>query len=714
MTALEDQFPQYDTRFGQPVVKDGCGVFGVIRKPKAPKISNLAAVNAISCIKYRGSDLGAGYASFDVSPTNRLKIMAFVQGEKVASTIREQLSQLLGEPLDSALATPKESRSRFGVLTAEFGYAGHELELERKVDQINSMLLKDKRIDGRIFSYGRYLTVYKEVGYPMDVARMFGIDRSSKESDMWIAHTRQPTNSPGSSPIWSHPFASLDCAIVHNGDISSFGANMEFLNSYGYKSHVGTDSEVISKLLFHLIRIEGLSVKDAATILTNPFEANTPNSVLGLLSRFRGAKLDGPFAVVAGYCDDEDSYLIALTDRSKFRPLILGEDENCFYVASEENQIRNVSKNPIIWTPDPGSFFIVSLKRGLLYSGTTRTVSTHSDTIVSKSFSSPSPRVPEIDSTGMSFAMLNQHIKSAFDNGAKGIKISNVSGQRYLGIGISTRREQNLIPFRIELSGVVGNCLANLNNGAVFEIYGNVSDDLGDTMHSGRVLVHGSARDVVGQALQGGDIFVRGSVGNRAAIQMREYHSVKPFLIIGETADDYLGEYMAGGTAVVLNLSDERRAVGNFVGTGMVGGKMYIRGLVDESQLGIAPKKLDILCYLRAAVIDGEISDEVYSKVAALSYPSERQLQSLLPEPILKRLRTLFFRNKYTKPMLVENRRLDESDNELLEKLNEFFQVFNIPEMQRKLLLDSNYSVIHTLEERIEQQVPPQEVPVEE
>ena len=202
--------------------------------------------------------------------------------------------------------TPKESKSGFGILSAHFSYSGHELELERKIDSINSTLLRDRTVDGRIFSYGRFLSVYKEVGYPIDVAKLYGIDQEAEKADMWIAHTRQPTNSPGSSPIWSHPFASLDCAIVHNGDISSFGANMEFLNSYGYKSHVGTDSEVISKLLFHLTRIEGLSIKDAATILTNPFEGNTPSGAQELLSRFRGAKLDGPFAVVAGYCDDND------------------------------------------------------------------------------------------------------------------------------------------------------------------------------------------------------------------------------------------------------------------------------------------------------------------------------------------------------------------------------------------------------------------------
>jgi glutamate synthase domain-containing protein 1/glutamate synthase domain-containing protein 3 len=711
---LDQDFWQYDTKYGQPVIIDGCGVFGVIRKPNSPKISNMSAVAAISCIKYRGSDLGAGYASFDLSKRSQYKIMAFVKDEIIVKSLLEQLSTLLGKPVTLSVSTPKESRSRFGILTAYFNYSGHELELERNIDSINSTLLRDKRIDGRIFSYGRYLSVYKEVGYPLDVAKLYGLDREVEKADMWIAHTRQPTNSPGSSPIWSHPFASLDCAIVHNGDISSFGANMEFLNSFGYKSHVGTDSEVISRLLFHLIRIEGLSVRDAATILTNPFEEYTPAGAFELLSRFRGAKLDGPFAVVAGYCDDSDSYLIALTDRSKFRPLILGEDESCYYVASEENQIRNISKNATVWTPDPGSYFIASLKNGLIESGTMRKVSTHGDAIP-MTFANSSSSVPEIDATGMDFSRLNQEIHRAFDNGAEGIRISNLSGQRYIGIGLTTKREGGYIPFKLELSGVLGNCLANLNNGGIFEIHGNVADDLADTMHSGKIIVHGSARDVVGQALQGGDIFVRGSVGNRAAIQMREYQSRKPYLIIGETADDYLGEYMAGGIVAVLNLWEESRPVGNFVGTGMVGGTIYVRGKIEESQLGLAPKKTDILNYLRAAMLDGEISNEGYERILSLSFPSEKKLQGLVPDSILKRMRSILFRNKYTQPSLVEYRKLNDSDRKTMgEKLDEYFQLFNIPEQQRSLILNSDYTIIRTIEEEKENPIPPQEIPVEE
>lgn len=711
-----DNFWQHDTRYGQPIVKDGCGVFGVIRKPDAPRISNTIAVSGISCIKYRGSDLGAGYACFDTSDNDQYKVRAFVKDKSVAEGVVRQLGVLLGSPIAHELTTPNDTlgRRRFGVLSATFKNSSRDFELEKKVDEINFSLLSNRKVEGRIFSYGKHVSVWKEVGYPLDVAKLYGLDRECKSGDIWVSHTRQPTNSPGSSPIWSHPFASLDCAIVHNGDISSFGANMEFLNSLGYRSHVGTDSEVISKLFFHLIRVEGLSVSDAATILTNPFEEDMPHGAFDMLSRYRGAKLDGPFAVIAGFSDEDDSYLIALTDRSKFRPLLLGEDENCFYVASEEIQIRNISKNARVWAPDPGSFFIASLKNGLIESGSTRKGS-NLGTKHARSREAPTAEIVKVDSTGLGFSQLNKRIAEAYVSGSSGIRIENLSGQRYLGIGLSTKREGIYGNFRIELVGYPGNCLANLNDGAVFEVFGNASDDIADTMHNGKVVIHGSARDVVGQTLQGGDIFVRGTVGNRAAIQMREYMDRRPFLIVGETADDYLGEYMAGGVVIVLNISGESRPVGNFVGTGMVGGSIYIRGKVEESQLGLAPKKSDILNYLKACALDGTISKEVYEAATSLSYPSEQRLEGLIPDDIFKRLRTIYFRNKYTKPVSMEFRRLAPQDQIVLSnKLEEFFDAFDIPQEQRRSVFSSEFTVIKTVEGEKENQIPPQEVPVEE
>ena len=713
---------RYDTTFGQPISKDGCGVFGVLRKSGAKPISNTEAVEGISCISYRGSNLGAGYACFDSLNDRTLKVGAFVSNEAVARSVLTKLSDTLGEPLTSRIVGFEDSPNGTDVLNLEFEYSAKVLSsIDRLVDDINASLLSNKRIDGRIFSYGKYLSVFKGVGYPLDIARMYGIDRKDAQfGDMWIAHTRQPTNSPGSSPIWSHPFAALDCAIVHNGDISSFGANMELLNSLGYKSHVGTDSEVVARLLNHLIRVEGLSVVDAATVLTNPFEDRIRGNVLlETLSRLKGARLDGPFAILAGYEDDNDTYLIALTDRSKFRPLLFGEDDNCYFVASEENQIRRISPKARVWTPEPGSVFIASLKQGLIASGNSReTGSSFSQkiTIPPSEKGLPNELSKSIDALDLGFQEINGKIADAYEAGEEKIGFSNLNGQRYIAIGFSPRKTSR--EFQIELSGYPGNCLANLNDGGNFEIFGNVADDLGDTMHAGKIIVHGSARDVVGQALQGGEIFIQGSVGNRAAIQMREYKDHRPFLVVGETADDYLGEYMAGGVVVVLNMSDQPKSVGGYVGTGMVGGRIYIRGKVREEQLGLPPKKADILNYLRGYVLDQSISQKDFETIAALDFPGEKALQALLAPDIFKRVRTVFFKGKYTKPISTEYRKLDprRDDLALLEqKIRSFFHHFGVPLVVQESIMNSEFTVIQTIEdEERETPIPPQEVPVEE
>ena len=709
--------PNYDTTYGQPVYKDGCGIFGVIRKENAPKISNMTPLSGISCIKYRGSDLGAGFALFDpsISGSGQIhRVKAFVRNEGIASQLEDQLTASFGSPRDVQLLLPKsegDKRERFGIWQADLRVADEPV-LERTVDWINSGLLSDGKIDGRIFSYGKYVDVFKEVGYPMEVAKEYSLDSETRHGDLWIAHTRQPTNSPGRYPIWSHPFASMDCAIAHNGDISSFGANLEQLNSWGLRSHVGTDSEVIARLLDHLVRVQHLSLHEAAILLTNPFDRLFSPEVRKLLIRYRGARLDGPFAVVAGFSDGKDSYLLALTDRSKFRPMLIGEDEGRFYVASEENQIRSLSPDARVWTPEPGSFFLASVKKGLLASGTTRKrLQGGGSTGVAQMLEI----VPTMDATGTGFREVNDFLVKALNSGTEAVRVKNVSGQRYIGIGFSPKNSDGTRrKFKVELHGYPGNCLANLNDGVSFEVYGNTGDDLADTMHAGSVMVHGSARDVAAQALQGGQIFVKGSVGNRAGIQMREYKQAKPFFIVGETADDYLGEYMAGGILAVLNLGDSEKPVGRFAATGLVGGTLYIRGNVDATQLGLPPSSEDLLSYLHASVVDGALSQAAYDEISKLGYPSEVHLARLLPPSVFSRVRFLFFTSKYTKPLVAEYRTLNERDLELRGKLEEFFKVFGLPASRLEAILSSKFTVLRAGEQRVATPIPPQEVPVEE
>ena len=59
-------------------------------------------------------------------------------------------------------------------------------------------------------------------------------------------------------------------------------------------------------------------------------------------------------------------------------------------------------------------------------------------------------------------------------------------------------------------------------------------------------------------------------------------------IVIGGTAQHFLGEYMAGGILVVLglNLAPGERHLTNYIGTGMHGGTLYIRGQLADYQFG--------------------------------------------------------------------------------------------------------------------------------
>jgi len=58
-------------------------------------------------------------------------------------------------------------------------------------------------------------------------------------------------------------------------------------------------------------------------------------------------------------------------------------------------------------------------------------------------------------------------------------------------------------------------------------------------------------------------------------------------MVVGETGQDFLGEYMAGGVLVVLGLNlNGAPHKANFIGTGMHGGVIYIAGKLEAYQVG--------------------------------------------------------------------------------------------------------------------------------
>ena len=187
----------------------------------------------------------------------------------------------------------------------------------------------------------------------------------------------------------------------------------------------------------------------------------------------------------------------------------------------------------------------------------------------------------KIDAKSMHYKKLNEKIRELIGTEVNAIELENVNGQRYIGAGIGK-------DIKIAINGVPGNALGIFMDGPTITVNANAQDGVGNTMNSGKIVVHGFSGDIVGYSMRGGKIFVRNNVGYRVGIHMKEYKEQKPVIIIGGVAMDYLGEYMAGGVLIVLGLGKEKNQpiAGNYIGTGMHSGVMYIRGKIENHQVG--------------------------------------------------------------------------------------------------------------------------------
>ena len=203
-----------------------------------------------------------------------------------------------------------------------------------------------------------------------------------------------------------------------------------------------------------------------------------------------------------------------------------------------------------------------------------------------------------IDAKNMNYGDLNSAIRKIFKADKNGkLTITNVLGQRYIGDGLTESAE-------ISIYGIPGNDMAAFMDGPKLEIFGNGQDGIGNTMNSGKVIIHGDAGDILGYSMRGGEIYIEKNVGYRCGIHMKSYKSKIPVIVIGGNAGNFLGEYLAGGIIIVLGLHGPRSSffpydenpgiVGNYLGTGMHGGTIYVRENIAEYKLGKEVKILKL------------------------------------------------------------------------------------------------------------------------
>ena len=242
----------------------------------------------------------------------------------------------------------------------------HRMQLdEREYIARAVMHINTEISDAYVFSSGKNMGVFKAVGYPEDVGRFYRLEEY--EAYSWTAHGRYPTNTPG---WWggAHPFSLLDWTVVHNGEISSYDANRRYIEMFGYKCALQTDTEVITYIVDYLVRRQGLTLEETASVIAAPFwstiERCAPEKaekLKFLRMAYPSLLITGPFSIVLGF----EGGLMALNDRLKLRSMVAGEKDDMVFIASEEAAIRAMEPDAEnIFAPSGGCPFIVKVKEG--------------------------------------------------------------------------------------------------------------------------------------------------------------------------------------------------------------------------------------------------------------------------------------------------------------------------------------------------------------
>ena len=360
-------------REGEIRIPSGCAIAAVISRD-GKKMSGEMITQAMKPMHERSNGLGGGFAGYGIYPDYKdfYALHIFFDDR----TTRKDCEALLKEYFEVVHSERIPTR-KIPEITDEpmiwryFVSPLRSMLLELQLDEkelVARMVMKiNTELTGAyVFSSGKNMGTFKAVGFPEDVGRFYMLE--DYEGYSWTAHGRYPTNTPG---WWggAHPFTLLDFSVVHNGEISSYDANRRFIEMFGYKCTLKTDTEVITYIMDYLVRRQGLTLKEAASVVAAPFwntiereyDNDDRREQEYLRTVFPSLLITGPFSIVLGFTGG----LMALNDRLKLRSMVVGEKDDRVFIASEEAAIRAMepyAEN--IWAPSGGEAVIVKVKDG--------------------------------------------------------------------------------------------------------------------------------------------------------------------------------------------------------------------------------------------------------------------------------------------------------------------------------------------------------------
>ncbi len=358
---------------GQVRIPSGCAIAAVISKT-GKKMTGEMITNAMKPMHDRSNGLGGGFAGYGIYPEYQdfYALHLFYNGRSTRKSCEQFLKERF-EIIQSELIPTRKIPEitdepviwRYFVAPLRSALFSQQLD-EKEFVARTVMKINTEMPGAYVFSSGKNMGTFKAVGFPEDVGKFYRLEEY--EGYSWTAHGRYPTNTPG---WWggAHPFTLLDYSIVHNGEISSYDANRRFIEMFGYKCTLQTDTEVITYIMDYLLRRQGLSLEDAASVIAAPFwstinrkpEAERKKLTF-LRTVFPSLLVTGPFSIVLGF----DGGLMALNDRLKLRSMVVGEKDDRVFIASEEAAIRVMEPNAEnIYAPAGGEPVIIRVKEGL-------------------------------------------------------------------------------------------------------------------------------------------------------------------------------------------------------------------------------------------------------------------------------------------------------------------------------------------------------------
>ena len=357
---------------GQVRIPSGCAISAVISR-EGTRMSGEAVIKSMIPMHDRSNGLGGGFAAYGIYPEHREEYAFHIFFDD--NTTRRECEALLKESFEIVEAELIPIRiipeitdipHIWRYFVRPLGSVLARLQLDEKEFVARTVMDINTRLKGaHVFSSGKNMGTFKAVGYPEDVGRFYRLEEYGAYS--WTAHGRYPTNTPG---WWggAHPFALLNYSIVHNGEISSYDTNRRFIEMFGYKCTLQTDTEVITYIADYLLRKQKLSLEELASVIAAPFwstiDRKPPQEqekLRYLRKVFSSLLITGPFSIVLGF----EGGLMALNDRLKLRSMVVGEKDDKVYIASEESAIRVIEPDvENIYAPAGGEPVIVRVKEG--------------------------------------------------------------------------------------------------------------------------------------------------------------------------------------------------------------------------------------------------------------------------------------------------------------------------------------------------------------